>query len=141
MTIRKRWTDGDAPVSSLPPPWEDRKTHTPPSTPPTQNTADLGKMIICAILGRECNMCAAFAIRRVCSAPRRRGFAVAHNTLRPGGARRDPRCESVGGARVLSQRARRFGPEPWSDSLTANPGQSLTVPDSLKPLTALSLTA
>ena len=31
-------------------------------------------------------------------------------------------------------------PEPWSDSLTANPGQRLTVPDSLTALTALSLT-
>ena len=31
--------------------------------------------------------------------------------------------------------------EPWSDSLTANPGQRLTVPDSLTALTALSLTA
>ena len=30
-------------------------------------------------------------------------------------------------------------PEPWSDSLTANPGQRLTVPDSLTALTALSL--
>ena len=30
--------------------------------------------------------------------------------------------------------------EPWSDSLTANPGQRLTVPDSLTALTALSLT-
>ena len=27
--------------------------------------------------------------------------------------------------------------EPWSDSLTANPGQRLTVPDSLTALTAL----
>ena len=32
-------------------------------------------------------------------------------------------------------------PEPWSDSLTASPGQRLTVPDSLTALTALSLTA
>ena len=32
-------------------------------------------------------------------------------------------------------------PEPWSDSLTANPGQRLTVPDSLTALTALSPTA
>ena len=31
--------------------------------------------------------------------------------------------------------------EPWSDSLTANPGQRLTVADSLTALTALSLTA
>ena len=31
-------------------------------------------------------------------------------------------------------------PEPWSDRLTANPGQRLTVPDSLTALTALSLT-
>ena len=31
-------------------------------------------------------------------------------------------------------------PEPWSDSLTANPGQRLTVPDNLTALTALSLT-
>ena len=38
--------------------------------------------------------------RRVCSAPRRRGSPSRTNTLRPGGARRDPRCESVGGARV-----------------------------------------
>ena len=53
-----------------------------------------------AILGRECNICAALAIRRVCSAPRRRGSPSRTNTLRPGGARRDPRCESVGGARV-----------------------------------------
>ena len=30
--------------------------------------------------------------------------------------------------------------EPWSDSLTATPGQRLTVPDSLTALTALSLT-
>ena len=30
--------------------------------------------------------------------------------------------------------------EPWSDRLTANPGQRLTVPDSLTALTALSLT-
>ena len=30
--------------------------------------------------------------------------------------------------------------EPWSDSLTANPGQRLTVPDSPTALTALSLT-
>ena len=55
-----------------------------------------------AILGRECNICAALAIRRVCSAPRRRGSPSRTNTLRPGGARRDPRCESVGGARVLA---------------------------------------
>ena len=40
--------------------------------------------------------------RRVCSAPRRRGSPSRTNTLRPGGARRDPRCESVGGARVLA---------------------------------------
>ena len=53
-----------------------------------------------AILGRECNICAALAIRRVCSAPCRRGSPSHTNTLRPGGARRDPRCESVGGARV-----------------------------------------
>ena len=53
-----------------------------------------------AILGRECNICAALAIRRVCSAPRRRGSPSRTNTLRLGGARRDPRCESVGGARV-----------------------------------------
>jgi len=54
------------------------------------------------VLGRECNICAALAIRRVCSAPRRRGSPSRTNTLRPGGARRDPRCESVGGARVLA---------------------------------------
>ena len=34
----------------------------------------------------------------------------------------------------------RLPPEPWSDSLTANSGQRLTVPDSLTALTALSLT-
>ena len=55
-----------------------------------------------AVLGRECNIRAALAIRRVCSAPRRRGSPSRTNTLRPGGARRDPRCESVGGARVLA---------------------------------------
>ena len=55
-----------------------------------------------AILGRECNICAALAIRRVCSAPRRRGSPSRTNTLRSGGARRDPRCEIVGGARVLA---------------------------------------
>ena len=63
-----------------------------PSRHPTRPAA--------AILGRECNICAALAIRRVCSAPRRRGSPSRTNTLRPGGARRDPRCESVGGARV-----------------------------------------
>ena len=39
------------------------------------------------------------------------------------------------GGEPLTMRA-----EPWSDSLTANPGQRLTVPDSLTALTALSLT-
>ena len=63
-----------------------------PSRHPTRPAA--------AILGHECNICAALAIRRVCSAPRRRGSPSRTNTLRPGGARRDPRCESVGGARV-----------------------------------------
>ena len=53
-----------------------------------------------AMLGHECNICAALAIRRVCSAPHRRGSPSRTNTLRLGGARRDPRCESVGGARV-----------------------------------------
>ena len=65
-----------------------------PSRHPTRPAA--------AILGRECNICAALAIRRVCSAPCRRGSPSRTNTLRPGGARRDPRCESVGGARVLA---------------------------------------
>ena len=68
-----------------------------PSRHPTRPAA--------AILGHECNICAALAIRRVCSAPRRRGSPSRTNTLRPGGARRDPRCESVGGARVLSLRS------------------------------------
>ena len=35
---------------------------------------------------------------------------------------------------------RHGGAEPWSGSLTANPGPRLTVPDSLTALTALSLT-
>ena len=65
-----------------------------PSRHPTRPAA--------AILGHECNICAALTIRRVCSAPRRRGSPSRTNTLRPGGARRDPRCESVGGARVLA---------------------------------------
>ena len=47
-------------------------------------------------------------------------------------------AEAEGVQRVAAAGA--WEPEPWSDSLTANPGQRLTVPDSLTALTALSLT-
>ena len=49
---------------------------------------------------------------------------------------------SVGGRAASGWRAggRFCISEPWSDSLTANPGQRLTVPDSLTALTALSPT-
>ena len=66
----------------------------------------------------------------MCSAPRRRGSPSRTNTLRPGGARRDPRCESGGGVRACcpspgpppGPRGRRFGPfwvkEGGSDTAT-----------------------
>jgi len=53
-----------------------------------------------------------------------------HEYILPG--RTDPRRAARRSDGTLS--------EPWSDSLTANPGQRLTVPDSLTALTALSLT-
>ena len=81
MTIRKRWTD--APVSSLPPTWEDRKTHTPPSIHTAQNTADLlGQNDKCARRRRREDLSGvpvhtrvwALSRGRACGPAARRGF-------------------------------------------------------------------
>jgi len=49
-------------------------------------------------------------------------------------------CTGYLSGAYAQQPAAEHSAEPWSDSLTANPGQRLTVPDSLTALTALSLT-
>ena len=61
--------------------------------------------------------------------------------LEGGGGAREAAARAAAARAVAARAAVRAGAEPWSDSLTANPGQRLTVPDSLTALTALSLTA
>ena len=82
---------------------------------------------IVAVLGMDMHFCDP---NQLIATKQRNKLAAANKAL----------CYLTRGSFKEDQHTQASPSEPWSDSLTATPGQRLTVPDSLTALTALSPT-